>query len=356
MGNLISRLLFQPPEPPSYKDDKHIIWLDSLSHTETKKKNKNNRSTSSKKSITNGLNEEGSFDESSPVSPNSKSGPFDGSSSSDEENAQQANTGDGSSSVAASSSSSSTTTATTTTAAVATTTTPDHIIQIPCVYLEYKGSDLCLLYSHGNATDMGQMMPYLELLRSSLKINVCSYEYQGYGISKPKVKSTEQGIYNSIQAAVDFLVTKRGIPQNKIIVFGTSLGTGPSVWIASKEDAQFRGVVLQSPFTSVVKIKVPMKRTFFDMFENIDRIDKVKCPVFIIHGRQDEVVPFDHAETLSKKIQTPYPPLFIDYAGHNNIMEILSVERYLKHLFKFIVFLNEHAHKQVQKATSSNSQ
>ncbi len=36
--------------------------------------------------------------------------------------------------------------------------------------LEYKGSDLCLLYSHGNATDMGQMMPYLELLRSSLKV------------------------------------------------------------------------------------------------------------------------------------------------------------------------------------------
>ena len=92
------------------------------------------------------------------------------------------------------------------------------------------------------------------------------------------------------------MVNVKQIPQNKIIVFGTSLGTGPSVWITSRHDAQFRGVVLQSPFTSVVKIKVPMKRTFFDMFENIERIDKVKCPVFIIHGRQDEVVPFEHGE------------------------------------------------------------
>jgi pimeloyl-ACP methyl ester carboxylesterase len=98
---------------------------------------------------------------------------------------------------------------------------------------------------------------------------------------------------------VDFLVGEKSIPQNKIIVFGTSLGTGPSTWIASQEGANFRGLVLQSPFTSVVRIKVPMKSlAFFDMFENIDRIEKVKCPVFIIHGRQDEVVPFDHAEVV----------------------------------------------------------
>ncbi len=93
-----------------------------------------------------------------------------------------------------------------------------------------------------------------------------------------------------------FLVNDKKIPENKIIIYGTSLGTGPSVWIASQENARFRGMVLQSPFTSVVKIRVPIKHVPFDMFENIERIDKVKCPVFIIHGKQDEVVPFEHAQ------------------------------------------------------------
>lgn len=124
--------------------------------------------------------------------------------------------------------------------------------------------------------------------------------------------------------------------------FGTSLGTGPSTYIASKEDSNFRGVILQSPFTSVVRIKVNTgKKIFFDMFRNVDRIDKVKCPVFIIHGKVDEVVPFDHGETLQQKVKYKYTPLFIDYAGHNNILEIMSVERYLKQIFKFIVYLNE---------------
>ncbi|KAF0976645.1 hypothetical protein FDP41_004544 [Naegleria fowleri] len=215
-------------------------------------------------------------------------------------------------------------------------------VKIPLVFLECKGSDLCLLYSHGNATDLGQTMPYLELLRSSLKINVCGYEYQGYGISEPKVSCSEPRVYASIEAAVKYLKTERGFSEDRIIVFGTSLGTGPSTYIASKENSNFRGVILQSPFTTVVRIKVNTnKKIFFDMFRNIDRIDKVKCPVFIIHGKVDEVVPFEHGEILQQKVKYKYTPLFIDYAGHNNILEIMSVERYLKQIFKFIVYLNE---------------
>jgi fermentation-respiration switch protein FrsA (DUF1100 family) len=108
------------------------------------------------------------------------------------------------------------------------------------------------------------------------------------------------------------------------------------------ENSDFRGLILQSPFTSVVNIKFnTRKKMFFDMFRNVDRIDKVTCPVFIIHGKVDEVVPYQHGTTLYKKAQYQYTPLFIDYAGHNNILEIMSVERYLKQVFKFIVYLNE---------------
>jgi fermentation-respiration switch protein FrsA (DUF1100 family) len=124
--------------------------------------------------------------------------------------------------------------------------------------------------------------------------------------------------------------------------FGTSLGSGPSCYIASRQDMSFRGVILQSPFTSVVRIKVPVQqKLFFDMFSNIERIEQIQCPIYIIHGKVDEVIPVDHGEQLSKKCKKKYKPLFIDYAGHNNIMEILSVERYLKRIYEFLVFLNE---------------
>lgn len=317
-------------------------------------------------------------------------------------------------------------------------------VQIPSVYLSYKGSDLVLLHSHGNATDLGQMLPYLELLRSSLKINVFSYEYQGYGLSRPKVKCTEQRIYDSIEAAVDYLINVKGHRRSNIIVFGTSLGSGPSIYITNKysrfnrgnnvslssssskrssspvssskrsstptsssstkeENEQvnttrrksnssfkskkalsadhtrnlanknefslsddisanspeivgaeddydsFRGLILQSAFTSVIRIKFRQPMKFLDMFSNIDKIDKVDCPVFIVHGKVDEVVPFEHALTLKDKVLRPYKPLYIDYAGHNNIMDILSVERYVKKIYEFIIYLNQDEQKREKK-------
>ena len=133
MGNLISRLLFQPPDTPSYKDDKHIIWLDSDIGTDSKKKRRSKKSSAPSSSSISSSTEDL---ESSPVtSQNDKM--FD-----DDGGIQALENGK---------------------------------IQIPSVFLEYKGSDLCLLYSHGNATDMGQMMPYLELLRSSLKVRIFTH-------------------------------------------------------------------------------------------------------------------------------------------------------------------------------------
>eukprot|EP01080_Neovahlkampfia_damariscottae_P002878 gene2878-4721_t len=212
--------------------------------------------------------------------------------------------------------------------------------EIPTTFLKFKKSDQCILYSHGNATDLGQMMPYLELLSTSLKINVFSYEYQGYGIDKENKKTTisptEKGCYDSIEAAVKYLTETLNFKRNKIIVFGTSLGSGPSTYICSRQNSQFRGLILQSPFLSVVRIKVPVQnKLFFDMFPNVERIERVESPVFVIHGKEDELIP-----TLSKKCKKSYKPLFIEYAGHNNIMDIYSVERYLKKIYDFLKYLN----------------
>jgi abhydrolase domain-containing protein 17 len=108
---------------------------------------------------------------------------------------------------------------------------------------------------------------------------------------------------------------KKGFESTDILVFGISLGiiinkkkgSGPSVNIVSKysqNNKKFWGVILQSPFTSIVKTKFSMFSIgFIDMFLNIDKIENVECPVFLIHGKRDEVVPFEHSQV----------PLFLNF-------------------------------------------
>jgi len=262
---IIAKVAFQPPNPPSYKENKNIIWLE-CSHSKKK------HNDTSKKDY--------------------------------------------------------------------------EKIEIPAVFLECKSSDIVILYSHGNATDLGQSMPYLQLLNTALKVNVFSYDYQGYGISKPKGRPpSEKRVYESIRVAADYLLKR--FPPEKIIIFGCSLGSGASVYLASNVDSivkyKYRGVILQSAFMSGLRTKfTKLEKIPFDIFPNIDRVEYVECPVFLIHGKSDEIVPFEHCLMLDKKLKFPYPEqLHIAYAGHNNIIEVLSVERYVKKLYAFIKYLNK---------------
>lgn len=73
--------------------------------------------------------------------------------------------------------------------------------------------------------------------------------------------------------------------------FGTSLGTAPTIYLASKHP-EVRAVVLEAPFTSVVRTKTNFfLAKYFDMFENFTRIDKISGQVLIFHGEDDRVVP-----------------------------------------------------------------
>lgn len=212
---------------------------------------------------------------------------------------------------------------------------------------------------------MGQMLPYLQLLNTALKINVMGYDYQGYGISKPKGRpASEKRVYESITVCAEWLMNVKGIPSEKIIVFGCSLGSGATVFLASnhgikekEKTYKYRGVILQSAFISGLKTKLKVDSSIpFDIFPNLERISAVECPVFLIHGKADEIVPFEHALMLNKKVKYPYPEqLHIAYAGHNNIIEVLSVERYVKKLYTFIKYLNQfHDGKKDEGQTLTN--
>lgn len=80
------------------------------------------------------------------------------------------------------------------------------------------------------------------------------------------------------------------------------------------------GVVLIAALTSCVRVVFNgAQHTKFDMFPNIDKIDKLVVPVFCVHGMADHVVPFNHGVELSHRARFPLEPLWIKGAGHNNL-------------------------------------
>jgi len=97
-----------------------------------------------------------------------------------------------------------------------------------------------------------------------------------------------------------------------IIVFGRSIGSGPSCWLAEKY--LIGGLMLHAAFTSLFRVVFSNLRWNLpiDKFPNIKRIKNIDCPVFIIHGNRDEVIHISHAhrmwENVSNKV---FPPYFV---------------------------------------------
>jgi pimeloyl-ACP methyl ester carboxylesterase len=122
-----------------------------------------------------------------------------------------------------------------------------------------------LLYSHGNAADLGQMVELFIELRAHLRVNIMSYDYSGYGASTGK--PSEFNTYYDIEAVYSCLRSDYGIKQEEIILYGQSVGSGPTLHMASRLK-RLRGVVLHSAILSGIRVLYPVKMTlWFDIFK-----------------------------------------------------------------------------------------
>ncbi|XP_021669146.1 uncharacterized protein LOC110656592 isoform X2 [Hevea brasiliensis] len=155
--------------------------------------------------------------------------------------------------------------------------------EIVAMYIRHPMATSTLLYSHGNAADLGQMYELFIELSIHLRVNLMGYDYSGYGQSSGK--PSEQNTYADIEAAYKSLEENYGTKQEDIILYGQSVGSGPTVDLAARLP-QLRAVVLHSPILSGLRVMYPVKRTYwFDIYKNIDKIPLVNCPILIIHMR-----------------------------------------------------------------------
>jgi len=189
-----------------------------------------------------------------------------------------------------------------------------------------------LLFSHGNAVDLGQMSSFFIGLGTRLKVNIMSYDYCGYGQSSGK--PNESNLNKACFACYEKLKERYNLRPEQIILYGQSIGTVPTTDLATKVDCA--AVVLHSPLSSGLRVLFPnSKRTwFFDTFKNIEKIRKVKSPTLVIHGMDDDVIPFIHGQQIHERAPKPLEPLWLERAGHNDIEVYPEYLERLKRLLK----------------------
>lgn len=224
----------------------------------------------------------------------------------------------------------------------------------PAFYIHRESAKFTLLFSHGNAEDLGLIIRYFREVSHILRVNVFAYEYTGYGMSTGVPQ--EVAVYADIVAAFRYVRDTIGTSWQYIVPYGRSIGTAPSIYLATQ--TAVRGVVLQSPMMSIYRIPFRFRFTLpGDVFANIDKVGNVRCPVFIIHGTRDEIVPVWHGQGLydvCKRKGTAYDAYVIEGADHNNL-EAQAGEAFYERFTRFLNHLEETPVTDMLRCQSENS-
>lgn len=202
--------------------------------------------------------------------------------------------------------------------------------EICAVYLEHPQAEFTILFSHGNSEDLGNTFHFMKQYYDR-GYSVLMYDYRGYGSSdgEPSTHKAKQDIV----AAYEWLVTEKGIAPKSIIAQGRSLGGGPSTWLAARYEVG--GLVIESTFVSAFRVKTTWPFLPWDKFNSLRSIRNVKCPVLVMHGREDEIIPFWHGEKLYATASAPKMNLWIDGARHNDYAYIAG-DAYLDTFQRFV--------------------
>ena len=196
-------------------------------------------------------------------------------------------------------------------------------------------SDRVLLFFHGNA---GNISHRLESIRQFLRLglSVLIIDYRGYGQSEGR--TTEQGIYRDAEAAWRYLTETRGIPEQRILVFGRSMGASAAASVTARHRPL--ALIVESSFTSVPDIAaeyypwLPVRWLSRLRHPAIDFVRKTRSPVLVIHSRDDEIVPFRHGEAIYAAAREPRS--FLELRGTHNDAFLRDEQTYLAGLRSFL--------------------
>jgi fermentation-respiration switch protein FrsA (DUF1100 family) len=184
-------------------------------------------------------------------------------------------------------------------------------------YVPAKDARGTLLFCHGNGGNISHRLESLTIFHA-LGVNVFIFDYRGYGASEGE--PSEEGTYLDAQAAWRYLTEERSIAPSDIVIFGRSLGGAIASHLAMRRSP--RALILESTFTSVSDMAagiywyMPVRLLCRFAYTTERNVAEVKCPVLVVHSRQDELVPFRQGRRVFEA--APDPKEFLEMRGGHN--------------------------------------
>ena len=176
-----------------------------------------------------------------------------------------------------------------------------------------------ILFFHGNAGTLENRIHKLNHFKD-MNINFLIVSWRGF--SGNKGKPTEEGLYKDANAAVDWLKNKN-INEESIIIYGESLGTGVAIDIAQNKN--YAGIILETPFTSMVDAAkifypyIPVNLLLKDKFENYKKIKNINSPILVMHGELDQIVPFSMGKKIYELANEPKYSYFTKSVSYTHL-------------------------------------
>jgi hypothetical protein len=209
--------------------------------------------------------------------------------------------------------------------------------KIPIVawYVPAGGRRGTVLFCHGNA---GNLSGRLEIIAAyhELGLSVLIFDYRGYGRSQGR--PSEEGTYEDGLAAWRHLTETRGCSPSEIVILGRSLGGAIAAWLAQRHTPG--ALILESAFTSVPDVGaevypyLPVRLLSRFRYNSLARMSEIRCPVLIAHGRDDEMIPFDHGQALFEAAREP--KVLMELTGTHNNGFFMTGSRYVQEIDSFL--------------------
>lgn len=206
--------------------------------------------------------------------------------------------------------------------------------KISAFYLYNPKAKYTVIYSHGNAADLGMILPILELWYS-WGFSIIGYDYHGYGTSEGK--PSEKATYMDIKAVYDFLTQQQKINPKQIILFGSSVGSGPTIDLATHSPVA--GIILEGAFISAYRVITYFPIFFFDKYQNLAKLNSIHVPILFIHGTLDFTIPIWHGRKLYASYNGPKDFYWVPNVGHNDID--FGSKEYKDKIFNFVDSLKQ---------------
>jgi fermentation-respiration switch protein FrsA (DUF1100 family) len=199
------------------------------------------------------------------------------------------------------------------------------------------GSPLTILWFHGNGGNISHRLDNITLRHDLLGTNIFIFDYREYGRSEGR--ASEEGTYQDGEAAIRYLQSRRDIDPTKIVFLGESLGSAVAVEMATRHDCA--ALILESPFLSIPEMAkasfpfLPIGSFLQTRYDTLSKVGQVRAPLLIVHGENDEIVPFRHGQRLFEAAREPKEFYSIKGAHHNDLY-LVGGTAYLETLDRFL--------------------